>query len=92
MAGRQSFFSLQIAVALSGNVCCGPSTEAQTIMPCYRPTVATVETGQTFNGELCRGKWGCACRVVFCPVCNSAGSWPASCSLTTCKVLPPTKK
>jgi hypothetical protein len=86
-------FSFQIAVALSGIVCCGPSAAAKTIMPCYRPTMATVETGQTFNGKLCRGQWGCACTVVFCPVCNSApGSWPASCSLTTCKVLPPPKK
>ena len=93
MSERLSFFSLQIAVALSGIVCCGPSAEAQSIMPCYHPTVATVETGQTFNGKLCRGKWGCACTVLFCPVCNSArGSWPASCSLTTCKALASAKK
>ena len=58
MAGRPSLFSLQIAVALSGIVCCGPGAEAQTIMPCYRPTMATVEAGQTFNGKLCRGKMG----------------------------------
>ena len=92
MAGRLSLFSLQIAVALSGIICCGPSTAAQMIMPCYHSTMGTVETGQTFNGKLCRGKWGCACTVVFCPVCNSAGSWAASCSLTTCKALPPPKK
>ena len=93
MAERLSLFSFQIAVALSGIVCCGPSTAAQMTMPCYRSTMATVENGQTFNGKACRGKWGCACTVVFCPVCNSApGSWPASCSLTTCKVLPPPKK
>ena len=93
MAQRLSLFSRQIAVALFGIVCCGPGAAAQTIMPCYRSTMATVESDQTFNGKLCRGKWGCACTVVFCPVCNSApGSWPASCSLTTCKVLPPPKK
>ena len=93
MAERLSLFSLQIAVALSGIVCCGPSIAAQTIMPCYRSTMATVENGQTFNGKACRGKWGCACTVVFCPVCNSApGSWPASCSLTTCNALPPPKR
>ena len=93
MPGRLFRFSLQIAIALSGIVCYGPGAEAETIMPCYRPTVATVETGRTFNGKLCRGKWGCVCTVAFCPVCNSApGSWPASCSLTTCKVLPPLKK
>jgi len=93
MPGRLSLFSRQIAVALSGIVCCGPSAEAQMIMPCYRSTMATVETGQTFNGKLCREKWGCACTVMFCPVCNSAPvSWPASCSLTTCKALPSPKR
>jgi hypothetical protein len=92
MARSLTLFSLQIAVVLSGIVCCGPSAEAQPIMLCYRPTMATVETGQTFNGKLCRGKWGCACTVVFCPVCNSAGSWPASCSLTTCTALLPPKR
>jgi len=92
MAGRLFPFSLRIAVALSGIVCCGPGVEAKMIMPCYRPTVATAATGQTFNGKLCTGRRGCACAVVFCPVCNSAGSWPASCSLTTCHVLPPPKK
>jgi hypothetical protein len=92
MSGRLASFSLQIAVALSGIVCYGSCVEAKMIMPCYRPTVATAATGQTFNGKLCTGKWGCACTVVFCPVCNSAGSWPASCSLTTCKVLPPPKR
>jgi hypothetical protein len=93
MAGHRSPFSRQIAVALSGIVWCGPGAEAQRIMPCYRPTMATVETGQTFNGKVCRGEWGCACAVMFCPVCNSApGAWPASCSLTTCKDLPAPKK
>jgi hypothetical protein len=92
MAVRPSLFSLQIAVALSGIVYCGPSTAAQTIMPCYRSTLGTVVTGQTFNGKLCRGRWGCACTVVFCPVCNSPGSWAASCSLTTCTALPPPKR
>jgi hypothetical protein len=92
MAGRLTLFSRQIAVALSGIVCCGSGVEAKMIMPCYRPTVATAATGQTFNGKLCTGKWGCACTVVFCPVCNSAGSWLASCSFTTCKVLPPPRK
>ena len=92
MSGRSASFSLQIAVALSGIVCCGSGVEAKMIMPCYRPTVATAASGQTFNGKLCTGKWGCVCTVVFCPVCNSApGSWPASCSLTTCNVLPPPK-
>ena len=92
MSGRPSLFSIQMAVVLFGIVCRGPGAEAQTIMPCYNPTLATVEAGQTFNGKLCRGKWGCACTVMFCPVCNSAGSWPASCSLTTCKALPPPRK
>ena len=92
MSGRLASFSLQIAVALSGIVCCGSGVEAKIIMPCYRPTVATAATGQTFNGKLCTGKWGCACTVVFCLVCNSAGSWAASCSLTTCMALPPPKK
>lgn len=93
MAQRRSLFFLQIAVALSGIVCCGSGVEAKMIMPCYRPTVATAATGQTFNGKLCRDKWGCACTVLFCPVCNSTpGSWPASCSLTTCKALPPPKQ
>ena len=36
MAERLSLFSLQIAAALSGIICCGPSAEAQMIMPCYR--------------------------------------------------------
>jgi hypothetical protein len=72
MSGRLSLFSRQIAVALSGIVCCGSGVEAKMVMPCYRPTVATAATGQTFNGKLCMGKWGCACTVVFCPVCNSA--------------------
>ena len=89
MSGRPSLFSIQMAVVLFGVVCCGPGAEAQTIVPCYRPTLATAEAGQTFNGKLCRGKWGCACAVTFCPVCNSPGSWAASCSFTTCKVLPP---
>ena len=91
MSGRLSLFFLQLAVVLSGIVCCGPGVEAKMITPCYRPTVATAATGQTFNGKLCTGKRGCACTVVFCPVCNSAGSWPASCSLTTCKALLPPK-
>jgi hypothetical protein len=92
MSERLSSFSVQIAVALFGIVCCGPSAQAQTITPCYRPTVATAASGQTFNGKLCTGKWGCACTVVFCPVCNSAGSWAASCSFTTCRALPPPRK
>jgi hypothetical protein len=46
MAGRLFPFSLQIAVALFGIVCCGPSTAAQTIMPCYRSTMATVGTAR----------------------------------------------
>jgi len=93
MAGRRSPFSRQIAVALAAIVCCGPSAEAHMIMPCYRPTTATAEAGQTFNGKVCRGQWGCVCTVVFCPVCNSApGAWPASCSLTTCRMLPPPRK
>jgi hypothetical protein len=61
MSRRRFPFLLQIAVALIGIVCCGPGAEAQMIMPCYRPTTATVATGQTFNGKVCRGKWGCAC-------------------------------
>ena len=37
MAGRLSLFSLQIAVALSGIVCCGPGAAAQIIMPAHTP-------------------------------------------------------
>ena len=58
MSGRPSLLSLQIAVALSGIVYCGSGVEAKMIMPCYRPTVATAASGQTFNGKPCTGKWG----------------------------------
>lgn len=93
MSGRLFPFSLQITVALAAIVCYGPSAEAAMIEPCYRPTMATVASGQTFNGKLCRGAWGCVCTVQFCPVCNSApGSWPSSCSLTTCAAVPPPKR
>ena len=52
MSGRLTLFFLQIAVALSGIVCCGSGVEAKMIVPCYRPTVAKAATGQTFNGKL----------------------------------------
>jgi hypothetical protein len=56
---------------------------------CDPPTVTTVVRGQTFNGKVCRGYWGCVCAVRFCPQCSTLPSPPLSCSLTACRPLPP---
>jgi hypothetical protein len=79
--------ALPLILALPWALCAAPDARAQRLIPpCYRPTMSTVAAGQTFNGKLCRGPWGCVCTAQFCPVCGDA-PWPSSCTITTCRAL-----
>ena len=82
--------SLCVALAVFGVVLSAFAAGAREVpVYCYPPTITTVAAGATFNGKVCRGYWGCACEVQFCPQCSTLPSPPLSCSLTNCRNLPP---
>jgi hypothetical protein len=82
--------SVYFILAISGFICSGSSAGSREVpVYCYPPTVTTVVRGQTFNGKVCRGYWGCTCAVWFCPQCSTLPSPPLSCSLTKCRPLAP---
>jgi len=80
---RNSRLSLHLALVL---LACSPSSAGSREGPiCDPPTVSFAAHGQTFNGIVCRGAWGCSCTVRFCPSCPLSAQ---SCSLTNCTNLP----
>jgi hypothetical protein len=82
--------SLPLALAVSCVVFSASAASAREVpVYCYPPAITTVAPGATFNGKVCRGYWGCACAVQFCPQCSTLPSPPLSCSLTNCRNLPP---
>lgn len=79
---------LLLCFALALPVFFGSSAESRESAVCDPPVVSIVSPGQTFNGIICRGPWGCSCAARFCAACSTE-LWAESCSLAKCRNLPP---
>jgi hypothetical protein len=87
---RHLWILVHLTLAVAALVFSGAGARSREVpVFCDPPTITTVGRGQTFNGKLCLGYWGCVCAVRFCSQCSTLPSPPLSCSLATCRPLPP---